>query len=292
LSQGIEGSVGSGNGQPPPPPAGAPEGSNGAAVTTDWTSGLADPGNRELVVAKGWKNPDQAIGSYKELESRLGSSLTPPKDDDPPEKWDQFYGKLGRPEKPDGYELKVNKEAIPESFPYDGQSADKFKVWAHKHGLTPKQAQGLHDEFVADMAGQFGGQIEAQQKQVESAHVELVRAWGTPDNPKYQQNVEFATRAIRENGGPQFKDELVRIGAMTPEGDIKAPILAKALAKMGQGLYKEDSIFGGEQGHGENPWKDGDTFSMTKQGQILKHDPDRAKTLIRLAGKNPAEFGL
>jgi hypothetical protein len=31
---------------------------------------------------------------------------------------------------------------------------------------------------------------------------------------------------------------------------------------------------------------------MTKQGQILKHDPDRARTLIRLAGKNPAEFGL
>ena len=39
----------------------------------------------------------------------------------------------------------------------------------------------------------------------------------------------------------------------------------------------------GGAGHGENPWKK-DTFNLTKQGQIYKQDPARARSLMAAAG--------
>lgn len=43
---------------------------------------------------------------------------------------------------------------------------------------------------------------------------------------------------------------------------------------------------------GDNPFKDGPTFSVTKIGQLKKADPKRATALCKAAGKDPKKFGL
>lgn len=285
MEQANQGSAAAGNpagGNAPPPASGSGSGAN------DWTSGLLIEDNRKTVEAKNWKSPDELVGSYRELEGRLGKSLVPPAPDAPPEEWDKVYDKLGRPKAPDEYQFKV-PEGLPETFPYDDKSAAKFKTWAHANGLTPRQAQSLHDEYVKDMAGQFGGMQEAEARAVEGAHADLVKAWGNPEGEQYKRNVELATRTIRQNG---LGDELKRIGALSPSGDVKAPKLARFLADAGSKLYAEDALFAGGASGGPNPFKEGVTENLTMQGRIIRSDPDHARTLIRLAGKDPKEWGL
>lgn len=41
----------------------------------------------------------------------------------------------------------------------------------------------------------------------------------------------------------------------------------------------------------DNPWEKG-KVNLTKQGEILKNDPDKARSLIKKAGLDPAKYGL
>src|SRR5688500_19928828 len=82
--------------------AGADNGSSGAA---DWLAGL-EADNRSLVEAKCWKGPQDAIKSYRELETRLGQTLPVPGKDATPEEWTKHYDKLGRPPTTTDYALR------------------------------------------------------------------------------------------------------------------------------------------------------------------------------------------
>jgi hypothetical protein len=287
----IEGSGNTGN------PEGATNtaalGSEGGVVSDVW-AGLQDADNRKVVEAKAWKSPDAAIGSYRELErytSELKSkALVPPGDDAKPEDWTAFYSKLGRPEKAEAYEFKL-PEGLPESFPYDGKSAERFKNWAFEAGLPPRQAQALHDQYVKDSAAQMQAFADAQAKQATEAHETLTKAWGDPSSDTYKRNQELANRAIRQSGGTELLTELKSVGALGPNGEVKTPRLAMALAKVGESLYAEDTMFGGPSGIGPNPFSD-KSENLAEQGKIIRNDPERAKVLIRQAGVDPKEYGL
>lgn len=271
----------------------APVAGTTVAPASDWTTALSED-TRATVAAKGWKSPEDPIKSYNELfrafSDTKAKSLVPPGDDAKPEDWDAFYAKLGRPEKPDGYDFKL-PEGLPETFPYDAKDAAEFKNWAHEEGLTPKQAQRLHDKFVSRQAGTLQAHSEASAKAIEEAHGTLVKEWGDPSSDKYKRNQELANRAIRQQGGSELLKELQSIGALGPNGEVKAPKLAVMLAKTGEALYAEDTSFGGTGGVGPNPFSP-KSLDLTKQGQIIRTDPDLARTLIRNAGDDPKGWGL
>lgn len=262
------------------------EGSNGNGG--DWLAGLSEE-NRNLVQAKQWGSPEAAVKSYRELEAHASKALRPPGEDATAEEWDAFYAKLGRPEKPEGYEFAL-PEGLPEDLPYDDTFAQKFKAWAHDQGLTPKQAHALHDAYVQDFAGQVQSAREAEGKAVEEAHQTLVKEWGNPDTDTYKRKVEMMSRAARQLGGNDLYGELAEMGAITKSGEVKRPQLAKALASVGEKLFAEDNLFGGP-GSVENPFSE-KSFNLTKQGQMIRSDPDRAKALIKAAGLKPSEYGL
>lgn len=283
--------VGSGD---PGNPAGsttlAPANGSGGEVK-GWFDGLQDEGNRSVAQAKGWHNKDldSVLGEYRTLERRLTevttSAIKPPSPDAPKEEWDAFAAKLGRPEKPDGYAFKL-PEGLPETFPYDDTSAAKFKAWAHEAGLSPRQAQTLHDQFVKDQASNVTAFMEAAQKREEEAHQALVGEWGDPASEKYKRNQEMANRTLRHGGGEALVSELKSIGALGPDGAVRSPLFAKLLAKIGSETYAEDSLYGGQGSMGPNPFA-AETENLTKQAEIVRSDPDLAKVLIKLAGKNP-----
>lgn len=269
------------------------QGSNGD--TGIKVAGPLTEDNRALVEAKKWAGEDGSVDlnkiteSYRNLEAHAGKSLKVPGEGATADDWNAFYQKLGRPESADGYELKLNREAIPENFPYDEQSAIEFRTWAHEAGLTPSQAQKLHDKFVGAQADRYSEAIQQRTQRESDAHREIVSTWGEPTSEGYKQNVELASRAIHQLG---LKDALIDGGILSKDGAILNAKAAKAMAKVGRELYAEDSMATTASGVLQNPFADGPNFNLTKQGELVRSDPKKAKALILSAGKKPAEFGI
>ena len=247
--------------------------------------------NRQVAEAKGWADADKVVESYRNLEAKIGDSLRPPGDDATPEEWQAFYGKLGRPETPSGYEFQM-PHGLTEDFPYDAESAEHFAEWAHEAGLSPRQAQSLHDRFVQNLNGQFSARQTADADAVDTAHGALVEAWGEPATERYRRNVELANRAMRELGGDNLAAAFKARGAITADGAIADPAIAFMLQKAGERLYSEDQVFGA-QGRASNPFSK-PTENITEQGRLLRSDPELARTFIRAANREhefPRLFG-
>lgn len=295
--QGTNGSVGAGAAGQAGNPAATTlstggEGSNpggGAA----WWSGLQDEGNRTLAQTKGWQAPDDAIRSYKELEGAYGKlageALKVPGADASPEQIDAFHRRLGRPDAPDGYQFTM-PEGAPDNLRYEQKDADRLRQVAHKAGLNPQQAQSLHDAMVTS----YAETVQAQAAQVVKAEADatkaLEQAWGAPDSTGFQRNAQLADRAIRQLGGTDLKAALMRTGALGPAGEVREPAIAVMLAKVGAQLFTEDTLYAGPSSV-ENPWA-GKSFNLTKQGEILRRDPNHARTLIEMAGLKPETYGI
>lgn len=269
-----------------------------AATVPEWASGLQDAGNREYIGSKGVKDLDTLVVSAKhadkiqtEFSEFKTKALIPPGPEAKPEELDAFYGKLGRPEKADGYEFAL-PAGLPESFPYDGESAKAYKAWAHAAGLTPKQAQALHDNFVKTQADQFTALTTAQTAKGEAAFGELTKAWGEKGTAPYVENVQFADRFIARNGGEELLGELKANGLISPDGIVLSPKLAQAMAKAGKALYAEDTFVQGGNAPANNPFADGPTNNRTEQMRMYRANPQQALSYIRAAGKQPSDFGL
>jgi len=101
---------------------------------------------RALAQGKGWKAPADALSGYKHLETLLGQRAGNPErlvvlpgDESPQAERDAYWAKAGRPEKPDGYDLKD----VPE-----GDLRDRFGAWAHEAGLSQRQAKAVAGKFM------------------------------------------------------------------------------------------------------------------------------------------------
>jgi hypothetical protein len=214
------------------PPAAGGEGAPAAVGGEGWVSTLPES-VRGVVLNKGWKGPEDAIQSYTNLEKLLGAdkagrAIVPPKDDAPAEEWGAFWGKLGRPETPEGYQIET-PEGMPQEFAQ--AAAQKF----HELGIPAKQAQALvafNNEFVAK-------QIEAQEAAADQQAIldvqDLQKEWGT----NYDANAELARRAAREAG-------LSAEEGKTLERALGVKRAAQMMAKLGQQFA--EAAFKGEDG--------------------------------------------
>lgn len=227
----------------PPANDGSPAGG-----ATDFLAGLRNAESRQWVESKGYKALDPLVESarhadrlqteYNELKAK---ALTPPAADAGPEEWQAFHARLGRPQTAEGYEFRM-PQGLPEGFAYDSDSAGAYRSWAHEAGLTPRQAQSLHDRFVQHQAGQQSTYVQAIVERGEAAQAALTKAWGDRNSQAFRQNVEFADRFIRQNGGEALIGELKSNGLLSPDGYVLSPALAQAMARAGRALYAEDQF--------------------------------------------------
>lgn len=196
-----------------------------------------------FVQNKGWSSPADALKSYVNLERLRGVPETEllriPKEGDT-EAWNAVYGRLGRPESPDKYDLG-------DLAPKEGQL--DLRPLAHKYGLTQQQAKGL----AADMAQLAGGHSEqaeqARAQKVEADVAALKREWGA----EFDANVEAGKRAVRALGWDQAKLDKLEDALGTRE-------VYELAARIGRGL-REDGFAGqqGPQGGSAQP------FGMTRE---------------------------
>ena len=178
------------------------------------------------------KDPAALVKSYIHAQSLVGAEkVVLPKADAQESEWGEFYKKLGRPETPEKYQFsEIKTEHV--KFSEDGQKwmAQMF----HKHGLTQKQADGIHQEYVTRLETAAKAEQARRDTQRAEALESLKSEW---KGPTYDMNVEFAQRAIRTFGN----DQLIKYLNESGEGDN--PQLIKLFANIGKQLG-EDRAFG------------------------------------------------
>lgn len=266
-------------------PSQTPSGAGGGGDT--WSAALSKD-NQTLVANKGWTNPDDALKAYRELETFQGRAVALPGKDATEADWKAFHRKIGTPEKPEGYEIKV-AEGV------DAKAVDGFKTMAHELGLNPRQAQGLYDKLagVASRSQELAkaARIEREQTALRAAQEDLSKAWGPEKGEMFQRKTELARRAIQELGGDPLFADLRKAGVLTEtNGVLNAPLI-KVFSEIGEQLFSEGSFINGGNEPGANPW-DEKTLNLTEQGRLVRQDPARARAFIRAAGKRAADYGL
>jgi hypothetical protein len=274
-----------------PASTGAPEGSTPAAATADPFSGL-DTGTREWIGKKGIKGVEDLAKTALNAESLIGNSVRVPGADATAEDWEKFYAKAGRPEKADGYEFAL-PEGLPETVPYDAEFASEFKTWAHEAGLSPRQAQALHDKWIGKVSGLTAAQQQAlaadAAKRATAATEGMEQLWKAPaSSPEFAAKLQDARRAIDNLGGDKLIAEMQANGLLAEDQTILSPMLMDVFAKAGAALFKEDALVTGGNTPADNPFIKG---NLTEMMQVIRSDPNRAQRLIAAAGKTPKDFG-
>ena len=160
-------------------------------------------------------------------------ALTMPGKDATPEQWAEFYGKIGRPETPDAYEME-----LPEGD--DGTFAKAVAPLLHKTGITSEQAKQLsqgwnqmRSEAEATMAQQAADAAQAAHVQNTAEAATLKSEWGQ----QFDANMHHAKLAVQ-----QFlpKDKAAdTISALESKLGYKATI--EFLHNIGKGLGEHDA---------------------------------------------------
>ena len=230
--------------QPTPPAPDAPASSEPTtAEAPSWTESFS-PDSRSWIEQQGFKDPDSIVNSYRNLRKQHSIPkerlLELPEKPDDAAAWDPVYARLGRPEKPEGYEI--------EPFTFEGgeQITGAFKEAAHRAGLSQRQLADLTQWYsgLYESGTQAAEEQRAQQAQVDE--MTLKREWGT----EYQTNIDSGKRAVKWLGVDEPTLEKL-------EQSVGTAALYKMMARIGRGLGEHQQPTGetreGAGGFGMTP---------------------------------------
>lgn len=201
---------------------------------------IEDPGSWDLVKGqipedlaeeKLWDNVKDVPGllkSYAHAQKKMGGAVTVPAADASDDEWNEFYGKLGRPDDPAGYEAQWPER---EGLQWDPELQEGFVAMAHKIGLNKAQVNALI-EFEAERQGEV---LDTGAKALKAAGEELQGEWGG----NFNRNLAYAQRAMTHIGGAELKE------VMDKTGLGNNTVIAKAFYKIGK-MMVEDGVIPGE----------------------------------------------
>ena len=202
--------------------------------------------------------------------------------DAPEEDWNALHDRLGRPERPEDYDLAL-PEGAPGDVPVDEALAGRFREQAHRLGLLPRQVQGLYAWFMGEQAQ--GAEVAASA--AEEAGATLRREWGA----SYARNLDAARRAGRMLGGETLLKHL------DDSGIGNDPQVIRALARAGRLLAEADAPEAGaadgfapigEAARGEIARLQGDAAFMAAYRD--RQHPDHGSAMSRMRGLFEAAY--
>jgi hypothetical protein len=254
----------------------------------DLTSILSalDQENRSFAEGKNWKDLNAVFKSHRELEKAFSSRGN--NQQQTTQTTDQTTTAVVKPTSPAGYEFKLASDFPKDGF-YDKNLSETAKNWFHKAGLDTTQAQTLHDAFFGHMAETVKAQQTAQQTQFtersQKAFEQLAKDFGgSPETPAFKRNLEMSRRAINHLN-PDLKAALKEHGVIVDHNGqevVTNAAIVSAFAKVGSRLFAEDELFGAPNVN-ENPF-DPKKPNAKRAGELIKNDPELARTLIKAAG--------
>ena len=197
-----------------------------------WRDSLPDDlkGNTSLekfsdvsTLAKSYINAESMIGKDKMVVPGVNTTE---------DEWNDIYTKLGRPSTPNEYNLEL---ALQEGEVVDDQLFASFKDAAHKHGLSPQQAQGILDYYNNISTQTLNEQNNASVLAQEQSSRELREEWGR----SYDDNLSKASQIGKQYLGEDAFQLQMADGSML--GDNAT--LIKGLAKLAM-VMSEDTLVG------------------------------------------------
>lgn len=199
---------------------------------------------RDWVQNKGFKDPISALESYHNAEKLLGAPaeqvIKLPKADDA-QAWEGVWNKLGRPDKPEAYELPVPVGEDGKPNEADVKFSQFVSGIFHKAGVPKSMAQAIAqqvNEYSAQQAQAYRQQLEQQATQELNA---LKQEWGA----EYDKNAEFARRGLAAYGK---KAGLDNDDLATLENALGTAKMLKLFVELGQTTQEHGFGGGSDQG--------------------------------------------
>lgn len=191
-----------------------------------WHATIPEDKARAHVEAKGYKNPAElALANYNLTQLQRGDPtvIGLPGTDATPEQMNEFYGRLGRPDAPEGYEFN-----FAEGVRVDDGMMSFARSTFHEAGLTPAQAQLVADKwnaYVAEANETSQTQItqqndnELQELQTRwGADLEKNKAAGQRAMQALEVPPELVEKVEQSIGSAAIVELLAHIGRKSDEG--------------------------------------------------------------------------
>lgn len=216
-----------------------------------WRAALKDDlKNHDLV--KGFGNPSDCVREYVKIKGESAGYIKPLTEQSTPEEKAAYFTKLGRPEKPEGYEF-TKPEGLPDEM-FNPKLAGDFAQFLYDKGAPKSLAQDIYkwyNQMVVDSSKTVKDQ-EAQQAVVEKQKTEevlnkLKNEWV---GDKFEANKAVAVEAFKK-----FKiegaEELLKNAKLDGVALGDHPIFLKWFYEIGK-LTKDDSALIRKEGTGIN----------------------------------------
>lgn len=208
-----------------------------AGGQNDWTAHIP----QEYAAEKFWeplkgKGFGDVLKTYAEAQKFIGGSIRLPGEKDAPQdrekKLNDVYAKLGRPESPDKYDLKLPEVG---GVKWDDNAVGMFKQTAHKLGLNSTQLNGLLTMYGEHLKTGLPNIEELNQKGAQA----LQEHWGV--NAK--RNAVMAENGFKQLAlaelGPEGSERL--LDAINASGFGSNPdfvrVVARIVSETGEDKY-------------------------------------------------------
>mgnify|MGYP003968575467 FL=1 len=200
-----------------------------AEQSSSWKNSISEEFRKDPSIEK-FTEIDALAKSYINATRMIGQDkIVIPTKNSTQEAWDEAYEKLGRPESPDKYNLKIESDVIN----MDENAIKSFAEQSHKLGLNSKQAEGILDFYKNNMEGSAQqSKIDTETAQAQSEQ-ELRSEWGRDVDAKVQQ----AGAIAKANINPEVLDMTLSSGIRL--GDH--PEIIKGFSKIAN-MMSEDKI--------------------------------------------------
>jgi hypothetical protein len=152
--------------------------------------------NKELVSQQGWKDPNEVIRDYGQLQKSSSAKVKIPTPESSAEEISGFYAKIRGVDTPDGYEIQV-----PENVPMDEGLLTKLRQWAFDAGAPKVAFDTVMKNWLQEMSDQ-------RTQSLESAKKELQEEW----KEDYDVNFEMADRFVTNDCSQPFRELIVELG--------------------------------------------------------------------------------
>jgi len=197
--------------------------------TQSWKDSISEEYRKDPNIEK-FTEADALAKSYINAVRMIGQDkIAIPTKNSTQEVWDEAYAKLGRPESPDKYNLKIESDVVN----MDENAIKSFAEQSHKLGLNTQQAEGILDFYKNNMEGTAQqSKIDTETAQAQSEQ-ELRQEWGRDFDAKVQQAGALAKANIDSEVLDMTLSNGIRLG--------DHPQIIKGFAKIAS-LMSEDKM--------------------------------------------------
>lgn len=204
---------------------------NGAPQVKDWMKDFPDDLKGEASLSL-FNDVQSLAKSFVHAQKTIGKDkVVLPDQHASEEDWNKFYQKVGLPETVENYKVELPKD----SKYLSEEAITELKSHAHKLGVLPKQLSGILGWYEKRAEAISTQLAEGDKTKVAENINSLKQEWGE----SFSTRIAWAKRLMDENkveGLDEYRNDM-KYGSN--------PTLIKLLSKIGENLYKEDTIRGG-----------------------------------------------